>query len=135
MRRRCWRRAENRTKIVGEDFESAVERVVAGPERKSRIISEMEKRNARPSRDRPRACWPNCCPAEPRPQSHDPAAGMALGYTLQFRPKIAIYEPDGAARRHTVFMGRPRGGGACFQEITTGAADDLKKATDLSAAW
>ena len=59
------RARKNRSKIVMSDFEDAVERVVAGPERKSRIISEQEAQGARPSRDRARGAGRIARPCRP----------------------------------------------------------------------
>ena len=43
-RRRCWRRAPTRTSSTWHDFEMAKDKVLMGPERRSMIISDNDKR-------------------------------------------------------------------------------------------
>ncbi len=133
MRRRCWRRGENRSKIVMSDFEDAVERVVAGPERKSRLISEKE-RNVLAHHEVGHAVLAELLPnADPVHKVTILQRGMALGYTLQL-PTEDRYMMSRTELLDdiTVFMGGRVAEELVFQEITTGAANDLKRATDLA---
>ncbi len=124
---------KNRTKIVMADFEDAVERVVAGPERKSRIISEKE-RNVLAHHEIGHAVLAELLPtADPVHKVTILQRGLALGYTLQLPVEDRyMMSRSELLDRITVFLGGRVAEELTFREITTGAADDLKKATDIA---
>ncbi len=126
---------KNKKKISMKDFEEAIEKVIAGPERKSRIITEREKRViAYHEAGHAVVAYylPNCDPIHkvtiiPR--------GMAGGYTL------ALPEEDRTLWTRSKFlddMAMALGGRAAeeivFGDITTGAAEDLERVTELARA-
>jgi len=123
----------NRTKISSGEFEDAVERVVAGPERKSRIVSEQEKK-VLAQHEIGHAVLAELLPAaDPVHKVTILQRGLALGYTLQLPVEDRyILSRTELLDRITVFLGGRVAEELAFQEITTGAADDLKKATDLA---
>jgi cell division protease FtsH len=123
----------NRKTISTPEFNEALERVVAGPERKSRIISDEEKAiiayheggHAMVQR-----ILPKC---DPVVKVSIISRGMALGYTMglpmedrylqsksEFEDKIAGMLGGIVAER------------LMFGDITTGASNDIEKATDLA---
>jgi cell division protease FtsH len=123
----------NRKVIAMPEFNEALERIVAGPERKSRIISDAEKRiiaiheggHAVVQR-----VLPKCDPVN---KVTIISRGMALGYTMalptedrylqsktEFEDKIAGLLGGNAAER------------LIFGDTTTGASNDIEKATDLA---
>jgi cell division protease FtsH len=123
----------NRKTIGMSEFNEALERIVAGPERKSRIISDAEKRiiaiheggHAVVQR-----VLPKCDPVN---KVTIISRGMALGYTMalpvedrylqsktEFEDKIAGLLGGNAAER------------LIFGDTTTGASNDIEKATDLA---
>jgi cell division protease FtsH len=123
----------NRKTIGMAEFNEALERIVAGPERKSRIISDAEKRiiaiheggHAVVQR-----VLPKCDPVS---KVTIISRGMALGYTMalpvedrylqsktEFEDKIAGLLGGNAAER------------LIFGDTTTGASNDIEKATDLA---
>ncbi len=123
----------NRKVISMPEFNEALERIVAGPERKSRIISDAEKRiiaiheggHAVVQR-----VLPKCDPVN---KVTIISRGMALGYTMalpmedrylqsktEFEDKIAGLLGGNAAER------------LVFGDTTTGASNDIEKATDLA---
>jgi cell division protease FtsH len=123
----------NRKTIGQQEFNEALERIVAGPERKSRIISDAEKRiiaiheggHAVVQR-----VLPKCDPVS---KVTIISRGMALGYTMalptedrylqsktEFEDKIAGLLGGNAAER------------LIFGDTTTGASNDIEKATDLA---
>ncbi len=119
---------------TGEMLES-IEKVIAGPERKSRRISDTEKRiiayheagHAVVMR-----MLPSC---DPVVKVSIISRGMALGYTIG-RP-----EDDRYLQHKSKFMDDLAGllGGRAaedvvFGDITTGAGNDLERATDLARA-
>ncbi len=123
----------NRKTIGQAEFNESLERIVAGPERKSRIISDAEKRiiaiheggHAVVQR-----VLPKCDPVN---KVTIISRGMALGYTMalptedrylqsktEFEDKIAGLLGGNAAER------------LIFGDTTTGASNDIEKATDLA---
>jgi cell division protease FtsH len=123
----------DRSKIAMLDFEDAIEREVAGPERKSRIISEHE-RKVLAHHEVGHAVLAELLPhADPVHKVSILQRGLALGYTLQLPTEDRyIMSRSELQDRITVFLGGRVSEEIVFQEVTTGAADDLKKATDLA---
>jgi cell division protease FtsH len=125
----------NKKAIEQDDLEEAIERVIAGPERKSRLISEDEKRIVA-YHEAGHAVVMNAVPeADPVHKVSITARGMAGGYTL------ALPEED------RTLMGRNKliadmvglmGGRAAeeivFNDITSGASNDLERATKMARA-
>ena len=125
----------NRKAIEQEDLEEAIERVIAGPERKSRLISEEEKRIVA-YHEAGHAVVMNAVPeSDPVHKVSITARGMAGGYTL------ALPEED------RTLMGRKKlvaemiglmGGRAAeeivFNDITSGASNDLERVTKMARA-
>jgi len=123
----------NRTKIAMPDFEDSIERVVAGPERKSRIMSEHEKK-VLAQHEVGHAVLAELLPHAD--QVHKVSIlqrGLALGYTLQLPAEDRyLMSRSELQDRITVFLGGRVSEQLAFQEVTTGAADDLKKATAMA---
>jgi cell division protease FtsH len=117
------------------DFQEAVERVIAGPERKSRIISEEEQRIfAYHEAGHALVAYllPKCDPVH---KVSIVARGMLGGYTL------ALPEEDRSVTTRSKFQHQlafALGGRAAeelvFGEMTTGASNDLEKVTELARA-
>ena len=123
----------NKKTIAMEEFQEAIERVIAGPERKSRLISEEEKEIIayhEAGHAVVQKMLPKCDPVRkitivPR--------GMALGYTM------SLPENDHLLQSRSRFRDQMAGmlGGRVaeqimFGDITTGASDDLERVTDLA---
>ena len=123
----------DRDKIVMHDCEDSIERVVAGPERKSRIISEHE-RKVLAHHEVGHAVLAELLPnADPVHKVSILQRGLALGYTLQLPAEDRyIMSRSELLDRIAVFLGGRVSEELIFQEISTGAADDLKKATELA---
>jgi cell division protease FtsH len=123
----------NRVRIPMSDFEDAIERVLAGPERKSRIMSEDE-RKILAHHEVGHAVLAELLPhADPVHKVSIVQRGLALGYTLQLPTEDRyIMSRSELLERITVFLGGRVAEELVFQEVTTGAADDLKKATELA---
>jgi len=119
-------------KITMEELEDAIDRVIAGPEKKSRIISEREKRTV--------AFHEAAHALVARLLSHtDPVhkvsiipRGHALGYVLQLpiEDKYLITKAE-ILDRITVALAGRAAEEIVFGEISTGAQDDLEKATKM----
>ncbi len=126
--------ARRNKKVIGmSEFQEALERIVAGPERKSRIISDAEKAiiayheggHAVVQR-----ILPKCDPVS---KVTIISRGMALGYTM------ALPQEDRYLQSKTEFEDKIAGllGGnvaerLIFGDTTTGASNDIEKATDLA---
>ncbi|MGD2278584.1 MAG: ATP-dependent zinc metalloprotease FtsH [Candidatus Omnitrophota bacterium] len=121
-------------KAVGmEELQEAMERVMAGPQRKSRKISDEEKRIIAYHEAGHAMMSYLIEGADPLHKVTIVSRGMALGYTMQL-PKRDHY-----IYRKAQFMGKIAGmlGGRAseditFEEVSTGAQDDIKKATQLA---
>ena len=116
-----------------EELEEAVDRVVAGPEKRSRVISDKEKSmvayhevgHAVLSRVLPNSDNPHKISILPR--------GMALGYTLQMplEDKYLVTREQ-ALDQICVLMGGRVAEELIFNEMTSGAHNDLERATELA---
>jgi cell division protease FtsH len=126
--------ARRNKKLIGmSEFQEALERIVAGPERKSRVISDAEKLiiafheggHAVVQRILPK------CDAVSKVTII--SRGMALGYTM------ALPSEDRYLQSRTEFEDKIAGmlGGnvaerLVFGDTTTGSSNDIEKATDLA---
>ena len=125
----------NKRAISMAEFEEAIERVVAGPERRSRLISEEEKRIIA-YHEAGHALVRRMLPgADPVAKISIVARGMSLGYVRQ------MPERDYALISRSKFedeMAATLGGRAAeeivFGDVTDGAADDLEKVTKMARA-
>ncbi len=124
---------EDKTKIEMADFEDSIDRVLAGPERKSRIISEEEKKILA-NHEVGHAILAEVLPhADPLHKTSILSRGMALGYTLQL-PEQDKYVVTRAELLDdiTVMLGGRAAEQLVFSEPTTGASNDLERATELA---
>ena len=125
----------DQTKIFMADFEDSIDRVIAGPERKSRIISEKEKEMVAYHE------VGHAIVAELLP-NNDPVhkvsilpRGMALGYTMQLptQDKYLTTRNELLDKVASLLGGRASEQ-MVFNEISTGAANDLERATEIVRA-
>jgi cell division protease FtsH len=122
------------TKIAGRDLEEAVEKVVAGPERKSRRLSEEEKRRVAYHETGHALVAAYSKHADVLHKiSVVPHGRAALGYTLQ------LPEQDRYLASRSELSDRIKGllGGRAaedvvFGEVSTGPENDLEHATALA---
>jgi cell division protease FtsH len=117
-----------------EDFNQAIERIVAGLEKKSRILSERERRIVA-HHEMGHALVAMALPgADPvHKVSIIPRGIGALGYTIQ-RPtedRFLLGRSE-LMDRMAVLLGGRASEVLVFGEASTGAADDLAKATDIA---
>ena len=126
--------ARRNKKSIGQpEFEEAIERVIAGPERKSRIISEEEKLIIA-YHEAGHAVVGHCLPeADPVHKVSIIARGMALGITMALPEEDRTLE---AKRRLEVRLAVMLGGRAAeeivFNDVTTGASNDMERATKIA---
>ncbi|MCL4298255.1 MAG: ATP-dependent zinc metalloprotease FtsH [Anaerolineae bacterium] len=125
----------NKKQISMLEFQEAIEKVIAGPERKSRIIPEKE-RNIIAHHEAGHALVMKLIPeCDPVHKVSIIARGMAGGYTLsmpvddRYLKNQSKFEADLAA-----LMGGRVAEEVIFDEITTGASNDLDRATKMARA-
>ena len=114
------------------ELEEAIDRVQAGPERRSKKISEKEKRIIA-FHESGHALVAKLMPnTEPVHKISIIPRGMALGYTIQLptEDKYLITKSEIIAKL-TVLLGGRAAEKIIFNEITTGAENDLKVATSM----
>ncbi|MHB9026223.1 MAG: ATP-dependent zinc metalloprotease FtsH [Armatimonadota bacterium] len=125
----------DKTRIDMSDMESAIDRVVAGPERKSRLISDAEKRIIA-HHEVGHALLAELLPyADPLHKVSILPRGQALGYTLSL-PLEDKYLTSRSELMDdiTVLLGGRAAEELNFGEATTGAHNDLERATAISRA-
>ncbi|HHY38187.1 MAG TPA: AAA family ATPase, partial [Clostridia bacterium] len=119
-------------KISMEELEQAIDRVVAGPEKKSRIISEKEKKIVA-FHEAAHALVAKLLPnTDPVHKVSIIPRGGALGYVLQLPIEDRYLITKGEILdRVTVALAGRTAEEIVFGEVSTGASDDLDKATKL----
>jgi cell division protease FtsH len=125
---------DGKKRIEMEDFENAIDRVIAGVERKGLMISEEEKEKIA-YHEAGHAIIGKLLPnADPVHKiSIIPRSDGALGFTLQLplEEKYLVSKSELLDKLTTLLGGRTAEE-LIFQEVTTGAQDDFKKATDIA---
>ncbi|MGA7323502.1 MAG: ATP-dependent zinc metalloprotease FtsH [Rhodomicrobium sp.] len=120
--------------VTMDDFTRAVERLVAGIEKRSRILSPKERKVVA-YHEMGHALVASALPgADPvHKVSIIPRGAGALGYTMQ-RPTEDrfLIERSELINRMAVLMGGRAAEEIIFNEVSTGAADDLDRATDIA---
>ena len=116
------------------ELEQAIERVVAGPERKTRVLNENEKRITafhEAGHALVALLTPDTDPLHK--VSIIPRGTHALGYTMQLpiEDRYTMSRKELLARM-TVMMGGRTAEELVFNEITTGAQNDIETATDMA---
>jgi len=125
---------KDKTKVTNKEFEEAIERVVAGLEKQTRIIPEEEKQRVAYHEIGHAlvACTlPHVDPVHK--VSIIPRGFGALGYTLQ-RPEEdrQLITKTELQNRICVLLGGIAAEEIVYQENSTGASNDLQRATDLA---
>ncbi len=120
--------------VSTDDFTAAIERIVAGLEKKSRILNPRE-REVVAYHEMGHALVAMTLPGmDPVHKiSIIPRGVGALGYTLQ-RPtedRFLMTRKE-LLNKMTVLLGGRAAESLVFEEVSTGAADDLNKATDIA---
>ncbi|MDH5174293.1 MAG: ATP-dependent zinc metalloprotease FtsH [Elusimicrobiota bacterium] len=121
-------------KAVGmKELEEAIDRVIAGPQRKSRMISEREKKIIA-YHEAGHTLVAKLIPGtDPIHKVSIIPRGPALGYTLQLplEDKYLATKTE-ITNKLTVFLGGRAAEELTFNELTTGAENDLHQATEIA---
>jgi cell division protease FtsH len=120
--------------VTMDDFTQAIERIVAGLEKRNRLLNPHE-REVVAHHEMGHALVAMALPGVDPVQkvSIIPRGIGALGYTIQ-RPLEDRFLMDRAElmNRMTVLLGGRASERLIFEEVSTGAADDLAKATEIA---
>lgn len=123
----------NRKAITQPDIEEATIKVVAGPEKKSKVVSDEEKRLTAFHEAGHAVCTFHCKTQDPVHQVSIIPRGMAGGYTM------SLPEHDRSFRSKTqmeeeiiVLLGGRVAEKIVLDDISTGASNDIERATDLA---
>ena len=121
-------------KVRMDDFTQAVERIVAGTEQKSRRLNAHEREVVAYHEMGHALAAANLPGADPvHKVSIIPRSIGALGYTMQRPTEDRFLITTGELKnRMTVLLAGRAAEDMTFGEISTGAADDLDKATDIA---
>lgn len=120
--------------ITMEEFEASIDKVIAGPEKKSRIMNEKEKSIVayhESGHALIAKLLPNCDPVHK--VSIIPRGSAALGYTLQLPTEDRyLISKSELMERLTVLLGGRVAEELIFKDVTTGAQNDLERATKIA---
>jgi cell division protease FtsH len=125
---------DNATHVGMEDFNRAIERIVAGLEKKNRLLNPHE-RKVTAYHEMGHAMVARALPgSDPvHKVSIIPRGIGALGYTIQRPIEDRFLMSSGELRdKMTVLLGGRAAESIVFNEISTGASDDLAKATNIA---
>ncbi|MGC2434553.1 MAG: ATP-dependent zinc metalloprotease FtsH, partial [Desulfobaccales bacterium] len=119
--------------VAMEDFEQAKDKVLMGTERRSLILSERERRNTA-YHEAGHTLVARLSPgADPIHKVTIIPRGQALGLTQQLPlDERHTYSKDFLVSALTVLLGGRAAEELVFQQFTTGAGNDLERATDLA---
>ncbi len=126
--------ARRTKKLIGPDeFSESIERVTAGPERRSRVISEHEK-EVTAYHEAGHALVAHVLPeADPVAKVTIVARGQAGGYTKTVPEEDRnLVTSDQLEARLAMAMGGRAAEELIFGEVTTGASNDLEQATNIA---
>jgi cell division protease FtsH len=123
----------NKRKIGMAELEEAKERIIMGPERKSRVMSEKEKiitAYHEVGHAVVAKLLPNCDPVQ---KISIVSRGMANGYTLHAPSEDrTMYSRGQFEDMLAMMLGGRAAEELVFNEVTTGAAQDIRQATELA---
>jgi cell division protease FtsH len=124
----------NRLAVLSQDFKEAIERVVAGLEKRSRILSDTERKTVA-YHEVGHAIVGALMPGGNKVSkiSIVPRGKGALGYTMQSpqEDRFLMLEDELRGQLATLLGGRSAEE-VIFGKVSTGASDDIQKATDLA---
>ncbi|MCY3536693.1 MAG: ATP-dependent zinc metalloprotease FtsH [Synechococcus sp. SB0667_bin_8] len=126
-------RADRKT-VIQADLQEAIERVVAGLEKRSRVLAEDEKRIVA-YHEVGHAIVGHMVPGSSKVAkiSIVPRGMSALGYTLQLPTEDRfLNSKEDLQGQITTLLGGRSAEEIVFGKITTGAANDLQRATDIA---
>lgn len=126
---------EEKTQIEMPDLEEAIDKIIAGPEKKTRIITEEEKENTAYHEVGHALLSKFLKHGDPLHKVTIIPRGMALGVTMTLPEKDHLsYKKNQLLDRISMLLGGRIAEEMFFgpDEITTGASNDIERATELA---
>ncbi|MGA9397748.1 MAG: ATP-dependent zinc metalloprotease FtsH [Anaerolineaceae bacterium] len=123
----------NKKVIEQKDFEESIDRVIAGPERRSRLINDEEKRIIA-YHEAGHAVIANALPeADPVSKITIISRGMALGYTKNLPQEDRNLMPKKKMEAELItILGGRAAEALVFNDITSGASNDIERVTQMA---
>ena len=123
----------NLTLIGHAELEAAIDRVMAGPERKSRLMSEQEKLTIAYHESGHALVGHVLQGTDPIHKVSIVARGRALGWTLALPLEDKyLHTRSELSDSMAMLLGGRTAEELVFKEMTTGASDDIERATDIA---
>ncbi len=124
---------ENKDSIGADEFEESVDRVIAGPARKSRRVSDKEKKVIAYHEAGHAIVAAHVPGADPVHKVTIVARGAAGGYTRMLPEEDrGLYSKGQFEAQMAVMMGGKTAEEIVFGEVTTGASNDLQQASKIA---
>ena len=125
---------KDREAITTADFEAAIDRVLAGPEKKSSTLNPQEKHRVAYHESGHTLVAERVATGEPvHKVSIIPRGIGALGYTLQLPEKEKfLATQDELLDQLAIFLGGRVAEEIVFEDVSTGAQNDLERASELA---
>jgi cell division protease FtsH len=127
---------DNQKAVAARHFEAAIDRVLTGPEKKSRTLNEPEKKRVAYHESGHALVAMNIPNAEPiHKVSIIPRGAAALGYTLQLpvEEKFLSTEDD-LKGQIAILLGGRTAEALVLGTVSSGAQNDLERASDIARA-
>lgn len=128
--------ARRNLNTIGQlEFQDAMERIIAGPERQGKILSDYERKVVAYHEAGHAVVMHNLEHSDPVHKVSIISRGMALGYTMPLPDGDKYLRSCEAFQDEIVgLLGGRAAEEIVFKRITTGAANDLERATKLARA-
>jgi cell division protease FtsH len=124
----------NKAAVTMDELDEAIDRILAGPAKKSRVMAPREKRRVA-YHESGHALVAEALPtADPvRKVTIIPHGVAALGYTQQLPTEDRyLYTKEELLDRITVMLGGRAAEEVIFNDLSTGAQDDLQRASEMA---
>ena len=123
----------NRKAIIEQDIEEATIKVVAGPEKKSRVITPTEKKLTAYHEAGHAVCTYYCKTQSPVHQVSIIPRGMAGGFTMSLPEHDKSYMRKKEMQEElVVLLGGRVAESLMLEDISTGASNDIERATKIA---
>jgi len=128
--------ARRNLSMIGQpEFQDSIERIVAGPERKGKLLSAEERKVVAFHEAGHAVVMHNTDFSDPVHKVSIVSRGMALGYTMPLPENNKYLRSREAFESEIVgLLGGRAAEELIFNRVTTGAANDLERATKLARA-
>ena len=123
----------NRKAIIKEDIEEATIKVIAGPEKKSRVVTEREKRLTSYHEAGHAVCTYYCPTQDKVHQVSIIPRGMAGGFTMSLPEHDKSFVSKTEMKENIVtLLGGRVAEKLILEDISTGASNDIERATSIA---